>query len=119
MVLEQATERRKKRIENLVNSLPKSLVDELKTRDVSDFDPMTPENRKMHMEILENMSNIKICSCCKKESEKKLSKCSACLSVGYCNRECQKRDWHQHKVMCPMLKEMLICMQETRFVTKK
>lgn len=32
--------------------------------------------------------------------EDRLSKCSACLKVGYCNRECQKKHWKIHKHVC-------------------
>lgn len=28
------------------------------------------------------------------------SKCSKCLSVYYCSRECQSKDWSKHKVTC-------------------
>ena len=39
------------------------------------------------------------CSYCSKIAEKKLSIC-LCDSVRYCNRDCQKKDWPSHKVLC-------------------
>ena len=32
------------------------------------------------------------------------SSCSACKSVFYCSRECQKGDWKMHKKVCQSLK---------------
>jgi hypothetical protein len=29
-----------------------------------------------------------------------LSKCAACGAVKYCSKECQKKDWKQHKKVC-------------------
>ncbi|KAK6503241.1 hypothetical protein TWF481_008270 [Arthrobotrys musiformis] len=39
------------------------------------------------------------CATCGKEAggDVKLSKCSACMKVEYCSKECQKRDWKAHK----------------------
>ena len=37
------------------------------------------------------------CKVCFKESTKK---CSRCRRVSYCSRECQSRDWRQHKKDC-------------------
>jgi hypothetical protein len=34
----------------------------------------------------------------------KLSRCSVCKSVYYCNRECQMKDWKEHKKICKHLK---------------
>ncbi|XP_033321776.2 SET and MYND domain containing, class 3 isoform X1 [Megalopta genalis] len=37
----------------------------------------------------------------------KLSKCSACQCVYYCNRSCQQDAWSIHKTECPKLKKVL------------
>ena len=39
------------------------------------------------------------CANCKKFGFK-FKKCSACQSVYYCSRECQKSDWKKHKKVC-------------------
>lgn len=39
------------------------------------------------------------CNTCNK-SDAELLKCGRCQSVHYCNRECQKLDWKNHKVVC-------------------
>ena len=54
----------------------------------------------------------KICSlCCKNAQETKLKKCSGCLEVRYCSKECQATAWYKgHKVSCKDfsgLKEMV------------
>jgi len=41
-----------------------------------------------------------ICNYCKLLSNDKLSKCSGCQKVYYCNVDCQKRDWPNHKPSC-------------------
>lgn len=34
-------------------------------------------------------------------------KCASCQYVYYCNRECQKKAWLQHKIECPFLKSII------------
>jgi len=41
---------------------------------------------------------VKPCNCCGKANAKK--KCSACLSVRYCDAACQKKHWAEHKGCC-------------------
>ena len=36
-----------------------------------------------------------------------LQHCQGCLVVRYCNRECQKKDWNEHKLVCKYLKGMV------------
>jgi hypothetical protein len=45
------------------------------------------------------------CQVCEKGNAEglKLSFCSACRSVSYCSRACQKADWKAHKVICKEL----------------
>lgn len=40
-----------------------------------------------------------LCCYCKIEA-KKLMKCARCRKVFYCGRECQKKDWKEHKKFC-------------------
>lgn len=41
----------------------------------------------------------KVCGACKSNNGK-LKACSRCESIYYCNKECQLKDWKQHKVVC-------------------
>ncbi|XP_062588473.1 uncharacterized protein LOC134250136 isoform X2 [Saccostrea cucullata] len=48
----------------------------------------------------ESTSPVLICTSCKKSSEQ-LKRCTGCLQVSYCSRECQVQDWNQkHKDEC-------------------
>ena len=42
----------------------------------------------------------KVCNVC--NTDHKLKRCSACNIVGYCSKECQKKDWKQHKISCKL-----------------
>jgi len=42
------------------------------------------------------------CNVCGSKSK---TKCSACLQVFYCTKECQKKDWPNHKSICATLKQ--------------
>lgn len=68
-------------------------------------------NEKGLNKIAELMSNYltstkdksyKECSYCKSinSSNKKLMKCSRCLTAFYCDQDCQKKDWRIHKLYC-------------------
>lgn len=39
------------------------------------------------------------CSCCGKVG-KGFGKCGRCLKVAYCSKECQEKDWQNHKLKC-------------------
>lgn len=43
-----------------------------------------------------------LCGACKRPPAlgEKLLKCGRCRAVTYCNQDCQKADWSQHKVVC-------------------
>ena len=40
------------------------------------------------------------CGVWQSDTERKLERCSGCKLVYYCSRECQKRDWKEHKAHC-------------------
>lgn len=44
------------------------------------------------------------CETCKGR-EKKMMVCGQCHQAYYCSRECQKKDWKQHKKSCALRKE--------------
>lgn len=37
-----------------------------------------------------------------KEVEGSLKQCSGCRKILYCGKECQKKDWQEHKVVCKL-----------------
>lgn len=43
--------------------------------------------------------SIPICAFCSKHSDT-LQTCGACKKAVYCNRECQRKDWNEHKKIC-------------------
>ena len=43
--------------------------------------------------------------CGNKDPRKPLMKCSACDVTRYCNAECQKEDWKNHKKICKLLRK--------------
>lgn len=51
--------------------------------------------------------DLKCCSSCKtKAGEKKFPVCGRCKTVAYCNGECQKKAWPQHKNECKRRAEL-------------
>ena len=42
-----------------------------------------------------------LCPSCHKVGEHK--PCAGCLMVSYCSRDCQKKDWRNHKTVCKIL----------------
>jgi len=57
-------------------------------------------------EVLRNGSNK--CDSCGKEHSTNLKKCSRCKIVVYCNRDCQRRHWPQHKGICDGFYEAIV-----------
>jgi FK506-binding protein 1 len=45
-----------------------------------------------------------MCRQCNKSGGEELLRCGACQQVYYCNRDCQKKNWKQHKMLCAALK---------------
>lgn len=46
---------------------------------------------------------IQACAICKTTSH--LQRCTMCKSIKYCSKECQKKDWKAHKVVCASLRD--------------
>ena len=65
--------------------------------DVADFLPPIPMK---YMPTVKTSLDRYQCSLlgCSNTSAK--LRCSRCLKARYCNRECQKMDWKQHKKLC-------------------
>lgn len=55
--------------------------------------------RESHEQINLLSSRAMSCANCKKKPEKLLH-CSKCKAARYCNVECQKADWEEHKKIC-------------------
>ena len=53
-----------------------------------------------------NGTKTELCSACGKESDT-LKKCTACKCVWYCDRDCQKRHYGEHKKECKPIKKAL------------
>lgn len=52
-------------------------------------------NKRFEIDVIEYFP----CNNCKKKSDK-IKKCSRCLLAWYCDAECQKNDWVNHKFKC-------------------
>ena len=56
---------------------------------------------KPYKEEAKKMEKVGICYGCNQAIPKmQLKRCSRCLSVQYCNKECMKNDWPTHKQLC-------------------
>lgn len=57
----------------------------------------------MALEVREKLAGDRCNGCGKDRGQGKLNKCKGCLSVHYCDRQCQLVDWKAgHKADCPM-----------------
>ena len=46
---------------------------------------------------------------------KRLMQCSRCKSTDYCSTQCQRVDWHRHRILCTLL----VCQDTTVISTDK
>ena len=50
---------------------------------------------------------VRVCAYCKKPWARK--KCNGCQQRTYCDKKCQKKDWHkQHRVQCKKLRQVFV-----------
>ncbi|CAG2116598.1 unnamed protein product, partial [Medioppia subpectinata] len=69
------------------------------SKPLSPGDVITEDMPIIH--IIHNEYKDKYCDNCMKRSDQ-LKKCSKCLHMYYCSKECQKNDWKYHKNECPL-----------------
>ncbi len=43
---------------------------------------------------------VRACDCCRLAGAATMQYCGRCKNAAYCNAECQRSDWKQHKVVC-------------------
>ena len=61
---------------------------------------LSEKNRDTTYEyLLKHKKKVK-CDGCNKQSTEKMKLCSGCERVRYCDAECQKKDWKEHKKVC-------------------
>jgi hypothetical protein len=75
------------------------LLKSLKSSEIR-CDDLVVQQRSMKKSLIENSPSL--CTFCKKKEPDniKFSRCSRCLSVKYCDRDCQAKDWPVHKKNC-------------------
>ncbi|CAG2104190.1 unnamed protein product [Medioppia subpectinata] len=71
------------------------------SKPLSPGDVITQDMPLIH--VLNMSSKGKYCDNCFKRSDQ-LKRCSKCLRMYYCGKECQKNDWKYHKNECPLLR---------------
>ncbi|CAG2101969.1 unnamed protein product, partial [Medioppia subpectinata] len=69
------------------------------SKPLSPGDVITEDMPIIH--ALHKESKGKYCDNCFKQSDQ-LKRCSKCLQIFYCSKECQKNDWKYHKNECPL-----------------
>lgn len=69
--------------------------------DKNEIDQATKKGLNHVVDLLINFKPKK-CNICKKTASfsNKLLLCGGCKKIFYCNKECQKKDWHKHKSIC-------------------
>lgn len=76
---------------------------ELKGRGLRALKPFTPGDKVLEsiplVFVLSNSVRGQCCDLCFAKSEE-LQRCSNCKFARYCNRECQKSAWKDHKIEC-------------------
>ena len=68
-------------------------------------EPAPNELAKAEMERKNNLLGYK-CNLCAR-TDKDLLKCSGCKEVRYCGRDCQEKDWQDHRIECRKVKMVL------------
>ena len=76
--------------------------------DIEKYNPLKPKYSSLEDTFNSPISVRNQCHFCdripRKDEDDKLMRCSACLAVRYCNRECQSKDWKFHKKGCKLIR---------------
>ncbi|XP_035521787.1 putative protein MSS51 homolog, mitochondrial isoform X2 [Morone saxatilis] len=101
-------------LDSSVPGLSKVILNKLNMKDYSEYRAAVEGKTKgisfrTYKELFQKMEEtFKFCTGCSKLPEhltegQTLKRCVKCLNVYYCTKECQKKDWPQHKKFCKML----------------
>ncbi|KAJ7984522.1 hypothetical protein DPEC_G00355680 [Dallia pectoralis] len=102
-------------MESNVPGLSKVILNKLNMKDYGEYRAAVEGKTKRgafrnYKEMFQKMEEtFKFCVGCNKISEhlsegQTLKRCVKCLNVYYCTKECQKKNWPQHKMFCKMLR---------------
>ncbi len=76
-----------------------ALMDSTQTMvDTNEYRQYVPHQSQPSHTVLSESANRDSCKICGKTTE--LKKCARCQKIFYCSRECQKKDWPNHKAEC-------------------
>ena len=86
------------------NNIPQRQVDEIYNIIIEYGNVPLSILDNLKLEIRTGLSFLRIvdktCKSCENKNKKQLKRCSKCEVVYYCNKECQRKDWKEHKIEC-------------------
>ena len=95
-IVKKVMERRK--------NVPQRQVDKLFNIIAQSVDTYSGMLENLELELRTGIAFIKIinkrCKTCKSKNKEDLKSCSVCKIVYYCSKECQRKDWKDHKLEC-------------------
>ncbi|XP_068610703.1 putative protein MSS51 homolog, mitochondrial [Brachionichthys hirsutus] len=102
-------------LDSNVPGLSKVILSKLKMKDYGEYraaveGKISGISFQNYKEMFQRMEEtFKFCTSCSKLTERlpegqSLKRCVKCLNVYYCSKDCQKKDWPQHKKVCKILR---------------
>nr|XP_046232567.1 putative protein MSS51 homolog, mitochondrial [Scatophagus argus] len=106
-------------LDSNVPGLSKVILNKLNMKDYGEYRAAVEGKTKgvsfrNYKELFQKMEDtFKFCTGCNKLPDhltegQTLKRCVKCLNVYYCTKDCQKKDWPQHKKVCKMLRLVAI-----------